>query len=320
MAQPDLDALEALVLVGTEASISAAAHRLGVSQQAVSLRLRGLEAQLSTRLVVRTSRGSRLSEAGELLVGWARPLLAAAAEFTCSVESLGGASDQTVRVAASLTIAEHLAPGWIARWQARRGDGGPVLHLVAANSDSVIAAVRAGEADLGFVETPTIASDVASMTIGEDRIEVVVTPNHPWARARNVALHTLAGTRLVTREPGSGTRHAFETAMAAAGFALRAEPAAVLETTLGVRSAIMAGTAPGALSRLAVADDVARGRLARVKVKGLAVTRALSAVWLAGSRSAAAEEFLAVATMGLRDPRVGVNPELPANAAPRGAI
>ena len=74
-AEPDLQALRALTLAARENSISAAAGLLGVSQQAVSLRIRTLERELGARLLVRSTRGSRLTPAGQQVVGWAQPLL-----------------------------------------------------------------------------------------------------------------------------------------------------------------------------------------------------------------------------------------------------
>ena len=67
--EPDLEALRALALVAKESSMSAASAQLGVSQQAVSLRIRKLETDLRVRLLVRSARGSRLTPAGELIVG-----------------------------------------------------------------------------------------------------------------------------------------------------------------------------------------------------------------------------------------------------------
>ena len=75
--EPDLEHLRALSLAAQLGSISAAAARLELSQQALSLRIRALEKELALVLLVRTPRGSHLTPSGELLVGWAAPLLAA---------------------------------------------------------------------------------------------------------------------------------------------------------------------------------------------------------------------------------------------------
>lgn len=277
--EPDLAALRALTVVAQQGSISAASGLLGVSQQAVSLRIRSLETDLRLRLLSRSARGSWLTPAGEVVVGWATALLGAADEFSAAVDSLRADRGRTMRIHASLTVAEHLLPEWIARWRSLVGEGGPVVQLTAANSTSVVDAVRTGSTDLGFIETPTVPADLGTLTVGRDSIEVVVPRAHRWAQTGRVSARELAATRLVVRETGSGTRQALEEAMNAAGCPLTASPAAVVSTTLGIRSAIMSGVAPGALSSLAVAEDIRTGRLARVRIRNLSITRPLTAIW-----------------------------------------
>ncbi|MET7640023.1 LysR family transcriptional regulator [Streptomyces sp. NPDC005438] len=290
--EPDLKALRALTIVAEENSLSAAGARLGVSQQAVSLRIRGLERQLRLRLLVRSARGSRLTPAGELIVGWATTLLAAVDEFSDATASLRSDHAKRMRIAASLTLAEHLLPDWIARWRDAVGDAGPVAQLTAANSSAVVEAVREGAADLGFIEAPTLPTDLGSAVVAHDTIEVVVRRGHRWARRARVSLRELSATGLVLREAGSGTRQALEDALAEAGHPLAAEPAAVASTTLGVRSAVMGGVGPGALSSLAVSEDVRAGRLVRVPVEGLRISRPLTALWSGKAPYRAVREFL----------------------------
>ncbi|WP_454102743.1 LysR substrate-binding domain-containing protein [Micrococcus aloeverae] len=109
-----------------------------------------------------------------------------------------------------------------------------------------------------------------------------------------MSVRELAGSGLVLRETGSGTRQAFENALADAGFPLAAEPAAVLSTTLGVRSAIMAGVAPGALSSLAMSEDTLAGRLVRVRINNLQITRPLTAIWAGTTPPRHVRDFLDV--------------------------
>ena len=240
--EPDLEALRVLALVAKEGSMSAASAQLGVSQQAISLRIRNLEKDLRMRLLVRSARGSRLTPTGELVVGWGTTLLTAADEFSDAVNSLRTDRGKMMRIAASLTIAEHLLPDWIARWRISHGNDGPVVQLTAANSSTVVEAIREGTADLRLIETPVVPAGLRSVTVAYDTIEVVVQHGHRWAKTRRVSVRELAGTGLVLRETGSGTRQALENALTEAGFPLAAEPAAVLMTTLGVRSAIRASS------------------------------------------------------------------------------
>jgi DNA-binding transcriptional LysR family regulator len=92
----------------------------------------------------------------------------------------------------------------------------------------------------------------------------------------------LAGTALVTREAGSGTRSALEAAIAGAlgaGTECSA-PVAEFGTATAVREAVRAGLAPAVLSDLTVADDLASGRLVQVRTTGLDLHRELRAGWI----------------------------------------
>lgn len=55
-----------------------------------------------------------------------------------------------------------------------------------------------------------------------------------------------------------------------------------MSTSAAVRNAVLAGSAPAVLSRLAVSDDLATGRLRVVPVSDLSLRRDLRAVWLGG--------------------------------------
>ena len=255
--EPDLEALRVLALVAKESSMSAASAQLGVSQQAISLRIRNLEKDLRMRLLVRSARGSQLTPAGELVVGWGTTLLTAADEFSDAVNSLRTDRGKMMRIAASLTIAEHLLPDWIARWRISHGNDGPAVQLTAANSSTVVEAIREGTADLGLVETPVVPADLRSVTVAYDTIEVVVQHGHRWAKTRRVSVRELAGTGLVLRETGSGTRRALENA-------------------------------------LAVSEDARAGRLVRVRINNLQITRPLTAIWAGTAPPPHVRDFLDV--------------------------
>ena len=67
MSSFDPDALECLAAIWEEGGFERAAQRLSITQSAVSQRLRALEAQVGTVLIVR-SRPLRVTSAGQLLL------------------------------------------------------------------------------------------------------------------------------------------------------------------------------------------------------------------------------------------------------------
>ncbi|MET0434153.1 MAG: LysR family transcriptional regulator, partial [Cellulomonas sp.] len=148
-----LGALELLEAVDAHGSLSGAARALGLAQPSVSTGLRRLERQTGLTLVTRAASGTRLTPSGTALLGRARDVLAASDALEREVQALRSAQQGRVRVAASLSVAEYLVPGWLATLPA----GAAVVDLAVANSRDVMDAVLHGRADLGFVEGPDVA-------------------------------------------------------------------------------------------------------------------------------------------------------------------
>lgn len=297
---PDLSSLELLVDTAREGSIGAAAKLHGISQQAASERLRGVEAQVGSTLLRRTPRGSALTPPGTVLVEWASRLLEDAHELDHAIAALREHRAGQIRIAASMTIAEHLLPRWLVRLRQRQLAAGDVLSsvaLTATNTEHAAEAVRGGAAAIGFVEGSSAPRGLRSRAVGADKLVLVVHPGHRWARRRTpVTPAEVAATPLTARERGSGTRQVLEDALDRAGLS-RAVPAVELTTSTAVREAVRAGSAPAILSRYAVEADLASGRLAEVDLSGLDLTRTLRAVWSGGASVPAGpiRDLLAVA-------------------------
>jgi DNA-binding transcriptional LysR family regulator len=303
----DLGALRALREVGRHGSIAAAASVLGVSQQALSGRMRTLERATGATLLARTPSGSHLTEQGRLVVGWAEDVLDAADRLEAGLRSIRSGVSHRLAIAASQTIAEHLVPHWLVELRSVEQAGAEhapaypptVVELTVANSTGVLELVRDGKAGLGFIETPHLPSDLVTEHVRDDELLVVTAPGHPWARRRRpLELAEIAATPLVMREAGSGTRDTLTDHLEAQDPPLRPTIAMELGTSAAVRSAIAAGVGPGVLSRLAVRDDLVLGRLVAVEVAGPPLTRQLTAVWRADHDPLPPEgqRLLAVAT------------------------
>ncbi|MGW2957726.1 LysR family transcriptional regulator [Streptomyces sp. NPDC001220] len=296
---PDLAALELLLGVAREGSLNSVARKAGVSQQAVSARIRAMEAQTGVTLVHRTPRGSTLTVEGVMIAEWAARLLGVAAEMDAGITALRTGQRARLRVSASSTISEMLLPGWLASFRAETPQGrhAPEIVLTYANTAMVVTHVTEGIADIGFTEGPHEPAGLHGRAVGHDRLTVVVAPGHPWARPRPVSAAELAATPLVSRESGSGTRETFAAALSAVlGPGAPQAPAALsLSTTAAIRSAALAGAAPAVISELAVADDLAGGRLVAVETPELDLRRTLRAVWdgAATPPSGAARDLIA---------------------------
>ncbi|WP_328388358.1 LysR family transcriptional regulator [Streptomyces sp. NBC_00400] len=292
---PDLGALELLLAVARLGSLGRAARARGISQPAASSRIRSMERQLGVALVERSPRGSRLTDAGALVTDWARRVVEAAEAFDAGAQALRGQRDSRLRVAASMTIAEYLLPGWLIALRARRP--GTAVSLLAGNSGAVAERLLGGDADLGFVEGLQVPAGLDGTVIGQDRLVVVAAPSHPWARRRGeLTVAELAATPLILRERGSGTRQVLDAALA--GHGGLAEPLLELASTTAVKAAVVSEAAPSVLSELAVGEELTARRLVEIPVRELRLGRELRAVWPAGQRPAGPARELLGLTRG----------------------
>ncbi|MGW2825110.1 LysR family transcriptional regulator [Streptomyces sp. NPDC001443] len=289
---PDLGALELLLAVARLGSLGAAARELGITQPAASSRIRSMERRLGLALVDRSPRGSRLTGTGALVTDWARRVVEAAEAFDAGTQALRDRRDSRLRVAASMTIAEYLLPGWLLALRAQRPD--TAVSLLAGNSASVAERLVAGEADLGFVEGLDVPPGLDSAVVAHDRLIVVTAPGHPWARRRRALdAEELAAAPLILRETGSGTRQVLDAALGGL-----ARPLLELSSTTAVKAAAVGGAGPAVLSELALGEELAMRRLVSIPVEGVRLRRDLRAVWPTGHRPAGPARDLLSLTRG----------------------
>ena len=290
---PDLISLDLLLTVAEYGSLGQAGRVHGMTQPAVSMRMTQLERRMGLQLLERTPSGTRLTPAGASVVDWARQVIDAAAAMMAGTVALRAGSASGLRVAASLTVSDHLLPGWLVALHV----GGPdiAVSLEVHNSTGVIRLVADGQADIGFIEGPLPPGVVQARKVAADRLIVVVGPGHPWARRRRpVTGEVLAATPLILREAGSGTRQVLEDALAPWGGP--SAPLLQLGSTTAILGAVRRGEGPAVISILAAADELAAGRVVEIPTSGLDLSRDLQAVWRRGRKlTAPAQRLLRVA-------------------------
>jgi DNA-binding transcriptional LysR family regulator len=262
--------VEVFLATAREGSTRAAADRVSRSQSAASQALAELEGTLGVPLFDRVGRRLVLNENGRALLPRAASLLEAAGELEHQFDGLYAAP---LRVAASMTIGEHLLPPLLARWKASHPDS-PV-QLVIANTTGVLAAVAALDADIGFVEGPQTHPDLRVREWLTDEMVIVAAPSHPLARG-SVTREALRKARWALRERGSGTREAADRWLSAQLGPVQVE--FELGTPEAIKSLVAATDALAFLPRHSVAAACARHELAELRTALPAAVRQLAVV------------------------------------------
>jgi DNA-binding transcriptional LysR family regulator len=270
----DPDELAAFVAAIESGTVGGAAEALELTQSAASKRLAKLERRLGVSLLERGRFGIRATDAGRLLYPEAKQTLGSLSR-AASVVTAHAAHAPTLRLAASHTIGGFLLPGWLGGF--RVSEPSPQrVHVDIINSHDVLARVRDGQVDVGFIESLDLVDGLEPLTIERDEIVAVVAAGHPWSRHRAVPLAALGTERYLSRERGSGTRAVAAAALARAG-GPALEPTLETASSQSLKRAVLDGGFT-LISRLAVEAEIQAGTLYGLRVTGVDLTRPLRAV------------------------------------------
>jgi DNA-binding transcriptional LysR family regulator len=260
-----LEQLRIFVAVAERQHVTRAAQALNLAQSAASAAIAALETRHATRLFHRIGRGIALTDAGRLFLAEAKAVLARADAAELTLAELAGLKRGTLVIQASQTIASYWLPRHLVSF--RRAYPGIACHLTIGNTAQTAAAVHEGGAELGFVEGAVDDPMLASTIVAKDELVLVVGPEHPWAKRDRIEADELIETEWVLREPGSGTRSAFEAALEGFGISPgRLAVALELPSNEAVRAAVEAGAGATVISASVAVPSLEADLLRQVRL------------------------------------------------------
>lgn len=189
----ELRQIEHFLSVVEAGSLTGAATRLGLSQQALSKSIARLEASVGGRLFTRTARGVAPTRIGELLLPHARAMLAEAGQFRRDAEALVGLGHRRLVVGLGPVAAAGLGSRAIAAVQAAF----PALRMTveAGLGDHFVDALTAGRLDLAVAAaTAPVDAGILATRLYDERWVVVGRAGHPLLD-RAAGLRDLHGAR-----------------------------------------------------------------------------------------------------------------------------
>ena len=291
----DTRQLAAFCAVVERKSFSQAAERLGVTQPAVSLQIRSLEQRLGRQLLDRSGRRVEPTEAGRRLYASAQRVLAAEEHLLEELDADDeGAITGTLELGASTGPGGTVVPLLLCQFQEQHPDLG--VRLTVSDTQTVVDRVAGRELELGIVGAGRRHRGVAFEPFFSDEVVLACPADHRFA-GKTVSLDDLKGEKLIVMQDGAGVRQVIEDELRKAGMRLR-DLDVRLELGLqeSVRSAVLAGHGIAFISRLAIEADLAAGRIATARVRGLDPVREIFLARATGrSETRAARAFVAFA-------------------------
>jgi LysR family transcriptional regulator, low CO2-responsive transcriptional regulator len=240
-----------------------------VTQAAVSASLATLQRSLGLQLIRPDGRGLRLTSAGEEYAAYAHRVLGLLDEARLAAAAAADPERGELRIAAVTTAAEQIVPGLLSGFRRLYPRTGVVLE--AGNRDRVRALLEHHHVDLAVAGRPEPGSDVHVHAVRAHDLVVVSSPE--LARQGSAApgmLPWLARQAWLLREPGSGTRLSTEALLADLDIA---PPTLTVGSNGAIRESAAVGLGVTLVSRDAVAQELASGRLAELSVPGTPLHR-----------------------------------------------
>lgn len=200
----DFRKIEIFLSAAENSSLSEAAKQLHLSQPALSHQIKLLEEELNVKLFIRSNTGLKLTDAGQLLVPWARRIIHDTNEMKNMMSSQQHELAGDLRIACSSTSGKYILPIITARFCNR--SPGIQTRILACRPKSALTWLLGGEAHLGVVSSEINDDSLESQEFFRDSISLIVQASHPWAKRRSIEASEILQEPLVLREDTSGTR------------------------------------------------------------------------------------------------------------------
>lgn len=252
-----LESLKMFCDVVETGSFSRAAQLNHVTQSAVSQQIRALETRYDQRLLSRSARQVTPTAAGERLFRGCKEILSRFSEVESEIR------EQATEVSGATTVSTIYSVGLHELQGIQRAllktHPKVNLRLNYRRSDQVYDDVLMGQADLGLAAYPQPRAGIDVIPFREDKLAVVLPPNHPLASKQKLPLSALAGQPFIAFDREAPTRKAIDKMFRDKGIEL--SPTMEMDNVETIKRAVELGLGISVLPVPATHQEVQLGTL-----------------------------------------------------------
>ena len=252
-------------------SFSIASGKLHKSQSATSAQIAKLEDQAGLKLIDRSQRPLKLTEAGEVFLGYAKQIISRVDELSHSLRGLSTGNFGEVRIGATRSVGTFLLPK-IVRGVLKEFSQLKIL-LITQPRALTYELLREGTIDFAVVMSDVPPKGFRITPLRSEPLCLVASPKHPLAKHKTISPQHLGSVRFIVGIRGNGQFELLDQLSEESGLP---EPSAILQisTLQGRTEAAKAGLGLTVLPLFAVSSALRNGTLARLNVKDLRLAAA----------------------------------------------
>jgi DNA-binding transcriptional LysR family regulator len=292
----DMRRFAAFVTVADVGGISAAASSLSYAQSTVSMQLRSLEEELGVRLVERTPGGSRLTDAGQRLLPYAREALELAERMRRAMHPERG----ELRIGALESLAAEWLPDILTALRLGAvGDIGVPVEVTVEGRAALAEGLASGRLDVTFVFDNGTAPLGPWERVDEEAVVLVCAPDHPLARRRKVSQEALMSADFLVAERGCTADMLVN--QLGHDIAVQAPVAMVTGSLAALRRLVANGHGVALLPYLTAAPDLESGALVCLEVPFAVRPVGIEARWRADAEPEVLRRVASLVTLARRN-------------------
>jgi DNA-binding transcriptional LysR family regulator len=195
----ELRHLRYFVAVAEELHFARAAERLHIEQSPLSRAIKELEEELGVQLFARTTRSTRLTRAGQLLLEHVPRVFTAMQQARDSVRAAANGYHGQLRIALSDGITPSRFPALLA--QCRQDEPEVDIRLFEVPLSQQIKGLHSDLYDVGFAQSDDTGDGILAEPVWSDRLMVAMPARHPLLAYKRIPLDELLRYPLVLGDP-----------------------------------------------------------------------------------------------------------------------
>ncbi len=204
-----LKQLKTFLAVAEDKKMITAAKRLYISQPTVSQIILDLENEYNAQLFERFPKELKITPAGELLLNYAREIVAIHEHLEQSMKNIN--SLRPLRIGATITIGNTLMGTLVEELLLQHPDID--ITVFVENTRIIEHRILHNELDIALAEGIIVRQEIMTKPVIEDELCLICGNKHPFAGKPYVLMEDLRNQDFIMREKGSGTRAIFENIM-----------------------------------------------------------------------------------------------------------
>lgn len=264
-----LKQIEAFVKIANNKSFTLAAKELYITQPTVSAYINSMEDELGVRVFDRTTKEVQLSEEGKQIYLYAKEIL----ELTNKIQG-AFSKDVTEHMAKQIVISTSSIPGQFLLPEIlvafEKKFKGVKFKIKETDSSGVIKDIEEHMADIGFAGTEINSSKCKFIPFYDDELVIVTQNSEKYRELAKISdLKWLKDENFIMRESGSGTRKEAIKILEKCGICFEElYIKAIFDKTISIINSVVNGLGIAMMSRLAVQNEIADGKLLAFKIEG----------------------------------------------------